>query len=127
MSKNILETFEAKRLNALTEPGAKQYAYKKLRKYQDSKGWVFNPETKDFNPVSDEEDLAREIYFSLNVKMVAIFASDKKGVVHSVEDLLALAENDLDSFTAIYQAAIEANPNLKDKSDEEGAEPDPNL
>ena len=75
-------TYEPKRLNALTEPGAKQYAYKKLRKYQDGKSWVFNPETKDFNPVSDEEDLAREIYFGLNVKMIAILASDKKGAVH---------------------------------------------
>jgi hypothetical protein len=111
MSKDIVKyeslDYEPKKLNALMEPGAKQYAYKKLRKYQESKGWVFNPETKDFNPVSDEEDIEREIYFGLNVKMVAIFASDKKGAVHSVDDFLALAENDLDGFNALYSAAIE--------------------
>jgi hypothetical protein len=114
MSKNILGSYEVRKLNALTEPGAKQYAYKKFRKYQESKGWVFDPATKDFNQVSDEEDLQREIYFGLNVKMLAIFASDKKGIVPQVETLLNLAENDLDGFLALYEAAVEHNPGLKE-------------
>jgi hypothetical protein len=58
----------------------------------------------------------REIYLALSGKLVAILASDKKGVAGSVETLLALAETDVDSFNALYQTAIEANPSLAEKT-----------
>lgn len=123
MSKSILDSYEAKKLNALIEPAAKRHAFKKLAKYQDGKGWSFSEETKEFNEVSDEEDIEREIYLELNNKMVAIFASDKKGVIHSVDELLALAESDSDAFNALYGAAIEKNPSLKEAGE---GEPNPN-
>jgi hypothetical protein len=119
MSKNILESYEAKKLNALIEPAAKRHAFKKLAKYQDGKGWTFSAETNEFNEVSDEEDFEREIYLNLNGKMLAIFASDRKGVVHSVDELLALAENDSDSFNALYELAVEQNPGLKETGEGE--------
>jgi hypothetical protein len=113
-------SYEPRVLNALTEPGAKRHAYKKLSKFQDSKNWTFSQETGEYNPVSDEEDLEREIYLALSGKLVAILASDKKGVAGSVETLLALAETDVDSFNALYQIAIEANPSLAEKADPNG-------
>jgi hypothetical protein len=61
--------------------------------------------------------LEREIYLALSGKLVAILASDKKGVAGSVETLLALAETDVDSFNALYQSAIETNPSLAEKTD----------
>jgi hypothetical protein len=114
MSKEL--NYEPRVLNALTEPGAKRHAYKKLSKFQDSKSWAFSQETGEYNPVSDEEDLEREIYLALSGKLVAIMASDKKGVAGSVEALLNLAETDVNSFNALYQSAIEANPSLAEKT-----------
>lgn len=123
--KKGISEFEPRVLNGLTGAGARQYAYKKLREYQERKGWVFNRDTKEFNPVSDEEDLEREIYFDLNAKMVAIFASDKRGVIHSVEELLELAENNEDGFNFLYETAIAINPAFKVEVSKEG-EKDPN-
>jgi hypothetical protein len=117
MSSKEESNYEPRVLNALTEPGAKRHAYKKLGKFQDSKSWTFSQETGEYSPVSDEEDLEREIYLALSGKLVAILASDKRGVTGSVEALLNLAETDVDSFNALYQAAIEANPSLAEKTD----------
>jgi hypothetical protein len=116
MSKGNVE-YEARVLNALTEPGAKRHAYKKVWKYQDSKAWVFSSETNEWNTVSDAEDLEREIYFGLSIKIVAILASDKRGVFSSVETLADLASTDPDTFNGYYKTAIEANPSLAEKED----------
>lgn len=109
--------YEARVLNALMEPTAKKRAYWKLGKYQDSKGWVFSQETGEYNPVSNEEEFERDLFYDLGSKLVAILASDKKGTAGSVEDLLKLAENDADRFNSFYQAAIEANPGLAEKQE----------
>lgn len=115
--------YEARVLNALMEPTAKKRAYWKLGKYQDSKGWVFSQETGEYNIVSNEEEFERDLFYDLGGKLVAILASDRNGVAGSVEDLLALAETDPDKFTAYYQAAIEANPSLAEKQQQDEASP----
>ena len=109
--------YEARVLNALTEPVAKNRALRKLREYLDSRGWVYSEETKKYNEVPDEEDFERDIFLDLLDRFVAIIASDKKGVAGSVPDLLKLAETDDKGFTALYEKAVEANPGFAPKND----------
>jgi hypothetical protein len=115
--------YEARVLNALTEPTARNRAIRKLREYQDGRGWLYSEETGKFNDVPDEEGFDRDLFLDLVSKLIAILASDKKGVAGQVEDLLKLAESDADSFNKLYAAAIEANPSLTEKQD---AANDPN-
>jgi hypothetical protein len=112
--------YEARVLNALTEPTYKRHAFKKLGKYQESKGWVFNQETQDYNPVNETEEIERDLFLDLSGRLIAILASDKNGAIGSIESLLSLVESDPDKFTAYYNAAIEVNPTLAEK------EPDKN-
>jgi hypothetical protein len=115
--------YEPRVLNALVEPTAKRQAYRKLGKFQESKGWVFSQETGEYNPVSEEEEFDRGLFLDLSGKLIAILASAKKGVIISIETLLNLAETDVDGFNTLYQAAIEANPSLAEKT---GQDTDPN-
>jgi squalene cyclase len=112
--------YQARILNALTEPTYKRHAIRKLEKHFESKGWVFSQETGQYNEVSDSEEIERDLLLELNKKIIAIIASDKTGAAGSIENLLILAETDPDKFMNYYQAAIEANPTLAEK------EPDKN-
>lgn len=125
MTKEIVKVgkfeYEPRVLNGLTEPAARRIAIRKLAKFEDSKGWEYSEETKTYNPLEGEAELEREIYFELTGRLIAILASDKRNVTHSVEaigNLIILAENDEAGFTALYKEAVEANPGFKVEKEE---------
>jgi hypothetical protein len=115
--------YEARVLNVLTEGAYRRHAAKRLIKYQEAQGWVYNEETKRIDPVDEKDGLRLEIFFEVSNKMIAILASDKSEPGISVDDLLILAQADPNKFTEFYQVAIEANPNLTEENPNETKNP----